>query len=91
MCSKKSGSKPINFIWKKNGIKINSGDNIIISKTPASSTLLIDPITITSSGNYTCEASNSYGSDGYTAQLLVNGMKFVVKFYFINCKYFSPT
>ena len=68
-----SGSRPIRFNWSKDGQELSSNKETEIIQTSVSSTITINEIKSSSSGNYTCEAKNSYGSDSHTAPLIVNG------------------
>ena len=72
-CSLKFGSRPIEFKWKKNGDDLKKNKDFEISHISISSILAINQIGPSSSGNYTCEAKNSFGSDSYTTLLNVNG------------------
>lgn len=85
-----SGSSSANY-----GNQINSGghknpsNNGIIglritSMDPHSSTILIDRVTATHAGNYTCLARNSVAQVSSTAQLVVRGK---VNFYHDQKKY----
>ena len=78
ICSLKSGSRPINFKWNKNGHELESNKETEITQTSVTSTITIYQIQASSSGNYTCEAKNSYGSDSYTASLIVNGNYYTI-------------
>lgn len=49
-----------------------SKPRITIAKDRSISTLLINNVTNSDSGNYTCKASKDGLSDSYTSQLLVN-------------------
>lgn len=69
-------SKPVEFAWLKNGIKIDTRDNVRIHTTEEVSTLIVDPVKINDGGNYTCSAKNYHGSDKYTAFLHVKGKSF---------------
>lgn len=69
-------SKPIEFVWLKNGIKIDARDNVRIHTSEEVSTLIVDPVKITDGGNYTCSAKNHHGSDKFAAFLHVKGKNF---------------
>ncbi|KAG8178107.1 hypothetical protein JTE90_017454 [Oedothorax gibbosus] len=62
---------PILYGWMKNGKKISSVENIRFSNTDEISSLILDPVSLNDSGNYTCTASNSAGSDQFTTLLSV--------------------
>lgn len=64
---------PILYGWMKNGKKISSEGNIRFSNTDEISSLILDPVTLSDSGNYTCTAHNTAGSDQHTTFLGVKG------------------
>ncbi|XP_055938216.1 cell adhesion molecule Dscam2-like [Argiope bruennichi] len=73
ICTIRSGDRPLEFQWLKNGEKIIPNDNIDIqSVRDTSSILTIESVSSQSSGNYTCIVKNSFGSDRYTANLAVS-------------------
>ncbi|UYV62095.1 Dscam [Cordylochernes scorpioides] len=63
MCATINGKPPFTFRWLKDETNIDSKSfpNIRIVKGEVVSNLLIDPIDINSSGNYTCEVKNKNG------------------------------
>src|SRR5689334_223659 len=65
LCSVEEGSTPLFFEWTKNGqtIKSSSHYNYKIENSKTSSTLNIEGVVRTDSGNYSCIAKNSFGSD----------------------------
>lgn len=73
ICSIKSGDKPIQFKWKKDGQDIVESSNIETQSVKDSSILFIESVSAKNSGNYTCIVSNAYGSDKFTAVLTVSG------------------
>ena len=73
ICSLESGSRPIEFNWKKNGLDLKSNKETEIIQTSTSSIITLNQIQASSSGNYTCEAKNSFGTDSFTASLIING------------------
>lgn len=70
-------SKPIEFTWFKNGIKIDTRENVRIRINEEVSTLIVDPVQTNDGGNYTCSAKNYHGSDKFTAFLHVKGKSFM--------------
>lgn len=78
-CQLLEGSTPLSFRWSKDGHQLNSVPTesvgvAIIEHHEDYSSLVIDPVSGKSSGNYTCLVSNSYGSDTYSNVLIVEGM-----------------
>ncbi|CAL1281289.1 unnamed protein product [Larinioides sclopetarius] len=72
MCLAVSKSKPINFVWLKNGLEISKPDkNVKIKNDSEFSVLIMDPVSLEDNANYTCKASNTFGSDQHTAYLNV--------------------
>ncbi|KAG9510588.1 Hemicentin-1, partial [Fragariocoptes setiger] len=75
-CNWKSGARNgLKFQWSKDGIAISSDDlaqdHVSISNDGSSSKLTIKNLTIIDAGNYNCEASNAYGSNQVSVQLIV--------------------
>ncbi|UYV62103.1 Dscam, partial [Cordylochernes scorpioides] len=70
-CFATSGTKPLNFEWKKDGRAIKKDSNIHIKSEKDFSVIVIDPVRLESMGNYSCTVSNKYGMDTTTAQLSV--------------------
>ncbi|XP_035232059.1 Down syndrome cell adhesion molecule-like protein Dscam2 [Stegodyphus dumicola] len=71
ICTIRSGDRPLEFEWKKDGEKISESSYLKIQSVPDSSILVIESVTAQSSGNYTCIVKNAYGSDRFTAVLTV--------------------
>lgn len=82
ICTIRSGDRPLEFQWKKDGQDVSEISNIKIQSIPDSSYLVIESVTSKSSGNYTCIVKNSYGADQFTAILTVTGMFFYYFFIF---------
>lgn len=74
-CQSLFGSPPLTIIWYKDGVQLTDSPSksIRIQSMEALSALIVDSITSSSSGNYTCKISNRYGSDSYTTELLIEG------------------
>lgn len=71
VCILRRGKPPYSFRWYKNGKEIENSDNIMIQTTAKISTITIDPITQSSSGNYTCVVTSSKGTDAHSSVLTV--------------------
>ena len=72
VCGLSKGTPPFRFSWHKNGTpflpdaskKILTGDDV--------STISFSSLNAEDTANYTCIVENAFGSDQYTAQLIVN-------------------
>ncbi|GFV73982.1 hemicentin-1 [Trichonephila clavipes] len=62
---------PVTYTWLKNGKNIENVKNIRFSNTEEVSSIILDPVTLSDSGNYTCAATNSAGRDTFTTALQV--------------------
>ncbi|XP_023225216.1 CAVP-target protein-like [Centruroides sculpturatus] len=71
LCTLVEGADPVNFRWFKDGQEITSNKNIEITYHKDMSILLINSININDAGNYTCTASNNFGSTNHTSLLAV--------------------
>lgn len=74
-CSIKRGSLPVKFKWMHNGLDIHSHSKYKISSSAASSQFFIGEIEASDIGNFTCIASNAYGSDSKTEVVFMEGEK----------------
>ncbi|GFS88056.1 down syndrome cell adhesion molecule-like protein Dscam2 [Nephila pilipes] len=70
-CTAVSGTPPMEFKWLKNGHSIKQNQQFSIRTSADYSILFIENVDLSTSGNYTCELSNSAGTDLYTALLEV--------------------
>ncbi|KFM56581.1 Down syndrome cell adhesion molecule-like protein, partial [Stegodyphus mimosarum] len=70
-CIAATKTKPITFQWLKDSKEIMLEENIRIASANEVSVLILDPVNLENSGNYTCIATNSFGSDQLTAFLKV--------------------
>lgn len=74
ICTIRSGERPVEFQWKKDGQEVLESSYLKIQSVPDSSILVIESVTSKSSGNYTCIVKNAYGTDQFTAVLTVTGL-----------------
>ena len=74
-CVLSAGTKPISFEWLKNGQSLNDNNDpsVTIRNEDMYSVLELKALTVNDVGNYTCIATNSQGSDQFTALLLMRG------------------
>ncbi|CAG2109696.1 unnamed protein product, partial [Medioppia subpectinata] len=73
-CNLESGSLPVFYEWLRNGQTLRSGPdvNYKIENFKKFSTFSIDDIGRSDSANYTCLASNGFGSDNISVVLSIN-------------------
>ncbi|KAH6921914.1 hypothetical protein HPB50_006459 [Hyalomma asiaticum] len=70
---KKGTSGPYTIAWRKDGKDVeNDGHLSVFGQSKTSSVLRITGVQPEDVGNYTCAASNSFGSDSFTAQLVIH-------------------
>lgn len=75
-CQIMEGDRPISFRWERNGKVIANNlamGTAIRTIDEYTSSLTIEHVASTHSGNYTCIASNVAGSEKYVVPLTVNG------------------
>lgn len=72
-CTIKRGSLPIKFKWLHNGQEIHSHSKYKITSLEASSQFFIGQIQASDIGNFTCIASNDYGTDSKTENVFMEG------------------
>ncbi|XP_025016081.1 Down syndrome cell adhesion molecule-like isoform X2 [Tetranychus urticae] len=75
-CQNIEGTPPIQLNWFKDGKELSNSQSIKIRTIEDSSMLILDPISTSHSGNYTCKVSNNFGSDSYSTELLIEGPPF---------------
>ncbi|KAG8178106.1 hypothetical protein JTE90_017453 [Oedothorax gibbosus] len=79
MCFAISSESPVTFSWMKDGKEISSPD-ISIKNDKEFSVIIINPVSLSSSGNFTCVAKNSHGAVSFSTSLLVvDAPKWVVE------------
>lgn len=66
-CNPEAAPRP-KYMWRKDGFTIGSGGRRIILP---SGHLLINPVSLEDSGNFTCTAENRFGSDSSTGRVIV--------------------
>lgn len=75
-CSVIKGDTPLNVKWLKNGILIDPSQRISITQVDQyNSILVIEHLSASHSGNYSCVVSNPAAEVESTQALLVNGKK----------------
>lgn len=77
LCSIQDGSLPFRFEWLKNGHILSPiMDNSVhrITTAEGESLLVIDRLSSSDSGNYSCSVTNSFGSDAQSTVLVVKGL-----------------
>lgn len=72
MCST-SGGKRINFEWLKNGKNIKDIPHTQVVSISDVSTIIMEPVAESDSGNYTCVANSEGVNDMFVAALNVYG------------------
>lgn len=73
-CLVSDGDLPIAFDWKLNNNSLKKFDDISISVMgKRSSIIVIESVSYSHAGNYTCFAKNKAGETSYVAELQVNG------------------
>lgn len=72
-CSIKRGTLPVQFKWFHNGKEIQSHSKYKITSSEVGSHFFIGKIQATDIGNFTCTASNAFGSDSATGSVTMEG------------------
>ncbi|KAH7974624.1 hypothetical protein HPB49_017481 [Dermacentor silvarum] len=73
---------PYTLTWLKDGAPVESSDHVTVSVKSSSTALSIDGVRVEDVGNYTCEASNAFGSDALTLPLLIAALPVLREFSF---------
>ena len=64
------GSSPVRYEWSKDGLAFSRETASIVASDELS-TIHIKSLQATHAGNYTCTASNAFGSDSFSARIRV--------------------
>ncbi|XP_074605134.1 CAVP-target protein-like [Brevipalpus obovatus] len=72
-CVLQGGSVPVHFEWLKDGKTVQTSRNIEIDISKKMSALILESLSMSDAGNYTCRASNSFGSHQATSHLVIEG------------------
>ena len=78
-CQISSGLLPLQFEWYFDQEKLLQNDNVYISNQEETSLLNIRSMKTENSGKYTCQVSNSFGSDSKEVNLQLNGKSVIFK------------
>ncbi|XP_054719282.1 hemicentin-1-like [Uloborus diversus] len=70
-CTAISGTPPMEFKWFRNGHQVQQNQQFTIKTSTDYSILFIDNVSLSTSGNYTCELKTPIGTDRFTAVLEV--------------------
>ncbi|XP_049514067.1 titin-like [Dermacentor silvarum] len=82
-CNAHVGTEPITFVWLKDGHELSSGTKVKQKTvTETVSMLIIPEVSSEDIGNYTCEATNRFGRDTFTAALLLTESPKIQPFFF---------
>lgn len=78
MCFINKGDSELRINWLKNGEALFAGEkqhssHIKIETNKDSSSILFKSVALSDRGEYTCQASNRFGSDTRTTKLVVHG------------------
>jgi hypothetical protein len=72
-CQASAGSLPLNILWFKDDKEISDSATIRIRTIEDVSNLIIESISSSHSGNYSCKIANRFGSDSSSIELKVEG------------------
>ncbi|GFS81160.1 titin [Trichonephila clavipes] len=72
-CTVKRGNLPITFTWFHNNQMLSNLHKYKITSSKIGSQFLIEKITASDIGNYTCKASNAFGEDSKTESVIIEG------------------
>lgn len=73
-CSVSEGDLPLTIEWSLNGNDLSNYPEVSTSKIgKRTSILIIESVSYSNAGNYTCKVSNKAGESTHSAELQVNG------------------
>jgi hypothetical protein len=72
-CSLGLGTKPVQFIWTKDGQEVPSK---LVTSLQTTSTIVIPVVKLEDRGRYSCKIKSSFGEDVKSADLVVSGEPF---------------
>lgn len=81
LCVVSSGDQPIEFNWVKDGKPFSGGR--IEQLDEWTSSLTLEPLSLSHIGNYTCVASNDAGTSKVTASVFVTGTVFIINIFYL--------
>lgn len=73
MCTLTKGDPPITFQWLKDGKLVENIDGVKVESQEDISLMVLSGTVETSTGNYTCVATNPVGASFVTTEIFVNG------------------
>ncbi|XP_075730369.1 neural cell adhesion molecule 1-like [Rhipicephalus microplus] len=80
---KKGAAGPYHITWLKDGREIRESERVTITaRSKTSAALRISSLRAEDVANYTCVASNDYGTDSVTAPLIINDIPKIQEFKF---------
>lgn len=74
-CSIVSGTPPFEIQWLKDGRPVSSSGTVLFDSGRESSVVVFKPVSVEDVANYTCLVKNAYGTDSFTARLVVKCMR----------------
>ncbi|KAK8765880.1 hypothetical protein V5799_007338 [Amblyomma americanum] len=82
-CNAHIGSEPIHFAWFKNGRELLSENDVLAKMFSETVSILTLPkVSSKDVGNYTCQATNRFGTDSLTAELVLTELPKLQPFFF---------
>lgn len=73
-CSIKRGSLPVTFKWLHNGKEVHAHSKYKITTSEINSHFFLGKIQASDIGNFTCIASNTFGTDSKTENVFMEGI-----------------